>query len=659
MRKAGVTATRYIHLMRWVAAGLLLAVVPMCAQQQEAVGNGSCDSLAALAQAGPTGSSAWLDAWTRLLRDGCITDIDSALRVTRRVQAEALEDTVRQVAVIRAMAEVFFAHGNKRAGIAEMENSVPLLDARRAPETYEAVHLRLADHLDETFDLGRSMAHYELALRSKEARSDLRGMAGVLNNIGIIRIKQGDVEGALTLHERCLSIHRSLGDSSRVAATLNRIGVALREADRLTEALERHGESLRIYERLGHAMGMAAALNNLAATYNALGRYDEASDHAARSLAIREREGETFAVGYALIQLARARLHQGRPAEAVEHGERARGIALRIHLHTVEQDACELLHEAYKAAGDATRSLANHERFILLRDSFRTEDNQRAVLRQEYEHKAYETILADSLRHQAERLRMEAEHELERSNAAAQRERIIMVAVALLLLAAAAVYFLLDRRRRRAHSEREQAVLKERLRIADDLHDDLGSGLSTLRLRGELALRKVNDPDLRGSLMGVSSLASELAQNMRSILWAIAPERTTVAELVAYCTSHLRAVLTEHGIHVHVSVGEAWPDREVGAELRRNTFLIIKEAANNVVKHAHAGNVWIEARYDAGLYFSVRDDGKWTPTVGTEGRGLRTMRDRAGAMGGDLSVGPRSGGGTELRLRVPMDISIA
>lgn len=654
MRKAGVTATRYIHLMRWVAVGLLLAVVPMCAQQQEAVGNGSCDSLAALAQAGPTGSSARLDAWTRLLRDGCITDIDSALHVTRRVQAEALEDTVRQVAVIRAMAEVFFAHGNKRAGIAELENSVPLLDARRAPETFEAVHLRLADHLDETFDLGRSMAHYELALRSKEARSDLRGMAGVLNNIGIIQVKQGDVEGALRNHQRCLEIHRSFGDSARIASTLNRIGVALREADRNTEAFEHHAQSLRIYEQLGHEMGRAAALNNLAATCNALGRYDEAADHAARSLAIREREGETFAVGYALIQLARARLHQGRPAEAVKHGERARGIALRIHLHTVEQDACELLHEAYKATGDATRALANHERFILLRDSFRTEENQRAVLRQEYEHKAYETILADSLRHQTARLRMEAERELERSKAASQRERIIMVSVASLVLAAAAVYVLLDRRRRRARSEREQAVLKERLRIADDLHDDLGSGLSTLRLRGELALRKASDPELRGSLAGVSSLANELAQNMRSILWAIGPERTTLAELVSYCTSHVRAMLTEHGIMVHVRVEEVWPGYEVGAELRRNTFLIIKEAANNVVKHAHASNVWVEVRFDAGLIITMRDDGAWLPGTGEGGRGLRTMRERAAAIGGELRISPHPEGGTEVQLLLPV-----
>ena len=415
--------------MRVLAAGLLLAVVPVRAQWPEALVERACDSLAVLGRSSPEGSAAQVDAWTDLLRGGCITEVDSALRLERRVQAATVTDTVRRVALIRAMAEVLFAHGDKRAGIAELESAVPFLNARRDPASYEAVHLRLADHLDETFELGRSMAHYELALRSKETRGDLRGVTSVLNNIGIIRIKQGDVEGSLTLHERCLSIHRSLGDSSRVAAALNRIGVALREADRPAEALERHGESLRLYQQLGHEMGIAAALNNLAATYNALGRYEEAADHASRSLAIREREGETFAVGYALIQLGRARLHQGHPGEAVRHGESARGIALRIHLHTVEQDACELLHAAYRSIGDATRSLANHERFILLRDSFRTEENQRAVLRQEYEHKAYESILADSLRHQAERLRMEAEHERERSNAEAQRERIILVTV--------------------------------------------------------------------------------------------------------------------------------------------------------------------------------------------------------------------------------------
>ncbi len=633
-------------------------MAPVYAQSPPAAALAECDSLYRDLAGSALADSLRIDGLLALLRAECFEgDADSAARMADRAiaAADGLQDRPRQVAALRARAQVYFTMNDRASGIAALERCIPLLNADRDAITAEAVHMELGHQYDKVMDLARSMAHYEEALRSKEGRGDERGVAGVLNNIGIIQFQQGDVPGALRHHERCMAIYEALGDSGRVAATLNRIGVSLRGQGRVAESLVKHQRSLALYRALGREMGSSAALNNMAAAYDLLGEHDKAAACAQESLAIREREGETYAVGYSCIQLGWARLRQGRAAEAVKHGERARGIAVRIKLMTVERDACQLLHDAYKAIGDARDALSMHERFVLLRDSFYTEENQRAVLRQEYEHQAHQAILADSLRHIAVVMRVEQARAMERLLASAQRRQIVLGSSLVLVLALGTGYFLFDRRRRRMRYEREQAVLEERLRIADDLHDDLGAGLSSLKLRSALALERATVPEQQEALNALAQTADSLMDNMRQILWAMGTEHTKLADLVRYITVYARQQLDERSIALDTVVEGELPALELNAMQRRNIFLVVKEALHNVVKHARATRVTLAFRWANGLEVSVADNGTGVRvTNGMTGNGMRTMRKRAATLGGsaETTSGPR--GGMVMKLFAPL-----
>lgn len=299
----------------------------------------------------------------------------------------------------------------------------------------------------------------------------------------------------------------------------------------------------------------------------------------------------------------------------------------------------------YEAIGDKDAALHEARVMALLDDSLEhARYNDRLALNEvrfETERKEHR------LREQQQALLLA---EAEESRKRTQRDLAIAVAGAVLLFA----FFLIDRRRRRARHEQQQAVLRERLRIADDLHDDLGAGLSTLRLRGELALRKVSDPEQRRALEDFSGLANELTQNMRGILWAIGTEQTGLRHLVEHLTSQSREFLADSGVILHIEVGEL-PEREVSAEVRRNVSLVMKEVLNNVLKHARATSVFIGIAWNDALAIEVRDDGIGMDAA-TEGRGQgsRTIRQRVDALGGTAACERPAQGGTAWRFQLPI-----
>ncbi len=656
----GLLAAAYIHFMHKVTAVVFFLSIGSLSGQQPstALVAGNCDSLHRVLSNARAADTTQLDALLALLRSTCIkTNTDSAMHIAERAIALAarLKDRPRQIAAHRAKADVFAVPDQMDSAIAELEKCLPLLDPVTAPLVAEKVHLNLATRYERKMDLTRSVVHYETALRLRERRGDRGGVAELLNSLGTIRVQQGDVAGALRYHERAFGVFEGLGDSSRMAAVLNRIGVALRENGQPKEALGKHARSLVLYRALGREIASSAALNNMAAAYNDMGEFGKAEAYAREGLAIRQRGGETTGVAFSLIQLGWARLQLGNAAEALKHGERARGISKKARLLTIERDACELLYAANKALGRSDAALATYERFTLLRDSFVSEENQRAVLRQEYEHQAYRTVLADSLRHVEASMRVEQERKMERMAGAAQRKRIIFGALIIALFSAGTGYFFFDRRRRQMRFEREQAVFEERLRIADDLHDDLGAGLSSLKLRSALALDRTNAPDQQEALRALAGTADGLMDNMRQILWAMGTEHTRLADLVRYINVYARQQLDESGIALETTTEGELPELDLNAMERRNIFLVAKEALHNTVKHAGARQVTITFRWNNGLEMRVNDDGAGMASAdATKGNGMRTMRKRAVALGGTVEVGSGTLPGTTVVLRVPL-----
>ena len=231
----------------------------------------------------------------------------------------------------------------------------------------------------------------------------------------------------------------------------------------------------------------------------------------------------------------------------------------------------------------------------------------------------------------------------------------ILAAAALLLVAIA--YALHRSRLRNA-----LAVERVRTRVATDLHDDVGSGLSEIAILSELANQDdgAGEPPAR-ILQEIGDAARGLVDSMGDIVWSTDPRKDDVASLVQRLRHFAANTLESRGIAWSLDVPPDFETRTLDPDRRRQIFLILKEALTNVAKHANCRNVRV--RIHPGprdVAIEVEDDGQgFAPAAaaGGDGHGLANMRARALSAGGEFHLDAGPGSGTRIRVRIPLSRS--
>ena len=184
-------------------------------------------------------------------------------------------------------------------------------------------------------------------------------------------------------------------------------------------------------------------------------------------------------------------------------------------------------------------------------------------------------------------------------------------------------------RRKLALLQQQHAIERDRARIAKDIHDDVGAGLTQITLLTELARREPEQTN--ANLERITQSARKLTKAMDEIVWAVDPQHDTFEGLMDYISAYAEDFLRVAGIRCRMDLPLALPAMRVDAELRYNLFLALKEALNNVVKHAQATEVWLRLKIEADSF---------TLTVEDNGRGLSGPPGAAAALGKPASGWP-------------------
>ena len=236
--------------------------------------------------------------------------------------------------------------------------------------------------------------------------------------------------------------------------------------------------------------------------------------------------------------------------------------------------------------------------------------------------------------------------------------RLGVLAAFTLSIAAIVRYVSFRRLHRRLRLLEQQAALqRERARIAKDIHDDLGANLTQIAYLGELAQQDRSEPDKAAARIGaISTTARQAIKALDEIVWAVNPRNDTPGHLVDYAGQFALDYLRTAGIRCRLDYPEQSPARELSTDLRHNLFLVIKEALHNIVKHAHATEVWLRAAFsDAALDVVVEDNGCGfeQPPDNALADGLRNMRQRMSDIGGECRFESQPGHGTRVMLHLP------
>jgi signal transduction histidine kinase/ligand-binding sensor domain-containing protein len=196
-----------------------------------------------------------------------------------------------------------------------------------------------------------------------------------------------------------------------------------------------------------------------------------------------------------------------------------------------------------------------------------------------------------------------------------------------------------------------------RTRIATDLHDDIGANLTRISILSDVARDQQGDrdPDSDQPLSSISRIARESVSSMSDIVWAIDPRRDSLLDLVRRMRRHAEEVFARDTV-LTIEAPDADRDLKLGAAVRRDVLLVFKEAVNNAARHAHCSRVAIVFRVEGPrLFLSIADDGAgFDASTPGEGQGLTSMRRRAEALGGVLTVTSGPDRGTAVALTVPV-----
>jgi signal transduction histidine kinase len=204
--------------------------------------------------------------------------------------------------------------------------------------------------------------------------------------------------------------------------------------------------------------------------------------------------------------------------------------------------------------------------------------------------------------------------------------------------------------------EKKQAIEKERTRIAIDMHDDMGAGLSRIKVLSETIKfenqKGIVDP---AHLQKISSYSEEMMDKMGEIVWALNERNDSVDDLLGYTRAYATDYLTTHEIHCTFHAPAEHPEIFASGEMRRNIFLSVKEVLHNVVKHAGAASVDITITISKDLCILIHDNGKGInlENIRKFGNGLNNITKRMAEIGGFARF--KNENGTSVVLQVPLE----
>jgi ligand-binding sensor domain-containing protein/signal transduction histidine kinase len=236
----------------------------------------------------------------------------------------------------------------------------------------------------------------------------------------------------------------------------------------------------------------------------------------------------------------------------------------------------------------------------------------------------------------------------------------LLIAIALISFFIIRFFISFRYRQQIAKLEQQREIEQVRMRISRDIHDEIGSGLTKIKLMSRNLAKAKEESVMQETSAKISSASDELIQNLGEIVWTVNPANDTLENIFAFVRNYV-SKLFEENADIKLTLDFTEPERIpkeviINPDIKRNLLLILKESLTNIFKHSQATEVLVSMRVDKSkIELQIQDNGKGIATGSHNGfgNGINNMRKRSESVNG-LFTFESNDNGTVIRLRIPM-----
>jgi two-component system, NarL family, sensor histidine kinase UhpB len=455
------------------------------------------------------------------------------------------------------------------------------------------------------------------------------------------------------------------------------------------KALSFHQQAAALFNKLHRRTELLNELLNITDMYYTSERLDSAEASVKRALPIAEEINDKNSVGYVYLNLGNIYKRRKKYPEAEAYLLKSAGMADSLDNVSLKLEVIQGLGELYMAQKQFAKAKPFFEKHLAIAKQEKSLEEITEALwnlseteyglhnyAKAYEYKNLYSNYRDSsfkessaksiaemeAKYQGEKKEKEIallKKDQELDHLSLQKQKNFQIgAIVFLLLLVLIAFLIVNRYRIVQRTKRLIEMEKMRNSLARDLHDDIGSTLTSINILSKMALQQPAGADvmMHSNMQKIKDRSSAIMESVSDIVWAINPQNDTTEQMIFRMKEFTAEILEPLNINYTFKEQGDFSSLKLDIKKRKDFYLLFKEAINNAAKYSHCKNLVIELNQDdISMHLSVQDDGTGFNTAEIKnGNGLRNMRERAASMGAKINIDTALGKGTGIIVDAPI-----
>ncbi len=530
--------------------------------------------------------------------------------------------------------------GNLKSALHYIDTAIGWYLKVGKPDRLAMCYQTRADYKMQSGWLKASLLDCDTAIAYSEKAGKPGPRASAYKAIGNIYYLQSKYDQSKMYYEKAYEYYEKIEDSLTMAGILNKLGNIYEQKKEYDKSIESYEKALAMNTTNKHEVNFSEYYSNISNVWLKKGDKKKAEANALKAVAYARKQKNDLQLTKAQKMLSTIYLKIDSNKAAIKAASESFAIATGIESKYAQETSSDALAEGYYKTGDYKNAYHYLQISKRLNDSLAREkyDNEMAAMQTKFR-----------VNEQDNEIRLLNKDKILQQQALRQQRFVLTGAVIIGALSLIGIWLFINRNRLR----QQMKELQLRNQIAADLHDEVGSSISSIHMLSAMAAQQGNEAKRATILSTMSTNAKETMDKMGDIVWMIKPDDSEAGSLKERIERFVYDICGSKNIDVSIHLDDL-EKIKFSMQQRKNLYLVFKEAINNAVKYSGTAVVDISAKLASRqLTMRVKDFGNgFDSSKVKKGNGLGNMQRRANELGARLAIQSEKGSGTLVELEM-------